>query len=104
MRKHSQKSAFQEPTDAINSCEGNLGNYTCTLLCALVTTRTSRVGNRWLCGNTLASDANGPGSTPGGTLELDTVEWHIQWQEEETEYMARVRNIYCYGISTYRLI
>jgi len=28
--------------------------------------------SRWLCGNTLASDANGPGSTPGGTLELDT--------------------------------
>jgi len=29
-------------------------------------------GSRWLCDNTLASDANGPGSTPGGTLELDT--------------------------------
>jgi len=28
--------------------------------------------SRWLCGNTLASDANGPGSTPGATLELDT--------------------------------
>jgi len=28
--------------------------------------------SRWLCGNTLASDANGPISTPGGTLELDT--------------------------------
>jgi len=28
--------------------------------------------SRWLCGNTLATDANGPGSTPGGTLELDT--------------------------------
>jgi len=26
----------------------------------------------WLCGNTLASDANGPDSTPGGALELDT--------------------------------
>jgi len=25
-----------------------------------------------MCGNTLAYDANGPGSTPGGTLELDT--------------------------------
>jgi len=23
------------------------------------------------CGNTLASDTNGPGSTPGGSLELD---------------------------------
>jgi len=28
--------------------------------------------SRWLCGNTLASDANAPSSTPGGTLELDT--------------------------------
>jgi len=28
--------------------------------------------SRWLCGNTLASDAHGPDSTPGGTLELDT--------------------------------
>jgi len=26
----------------------------------------------WLCGNALASDANGPGSTPGGAHELDT--------------------------------
>jgi len=30
------------------------------------------LGSRWLCGNALASDANGPGSTPGGTLKLDT--------------------------------
>jgi len=29
-------------------------------------------GSRWLCGNTLASDANGLGSTPVGTLKLDT--------------------------------
>jgi len=29
-------------------------------------------GSPWPSGNTLASDANGPGSTPGGTLELDT--------------------------------
>jgi len=29
-------------------------------------------GGWWLFGNTLASDANGPCSTPGGTLELDT--------------------------------
>jgi len=30
------------------------------------------IESRWLCGNTLASDVNGTGSTPGGTLELDT--------------------------------
>jgi len=31
------------------------------------------VGSRWLCGNILASDANRPGSTPGGgTFDLDT--------------------------------
>jgi len=29
------------------------------------------IESSWLCGNTLASDANGPGYTPGGTLELD---------------------------------
>jgi len=28
--------------------------------------------NMWLCGSTLASDAKGLGSTPGGTIELDT--------------------------------
>jgi len=31
------------------------------------------LGCRWLCGNTLASDANGPGSTAGGTSSLTQV-------------------------------
>jgi len=35
--------------------------------------RVDTQGSKWLCGNTLASDANGPGSTLGGTLELDNV-------------------------------
>jgi len=30
------------------------------------------VESRWLYDNTLATYANGPGSTPGGILELDT--------------------------------
>jgi len=33
------------------------------------------------CGNTLASDSNGPGSTPGGTLVLDTG-YHPSWVGE----------------------
>jgi len=37
--------------------------------------------SRWLYGNTLASDANDPGSTPGGTLEL-TLTVILSWVGE----------------------
>jgi len=42
--------------------------FTFAVFCIVV----AHLGSRWLCGNTLASDASGSGSTPGGSLELDT--------------------------------
>jgi len=38
----------------------------------MVTPGFHTIERRWLCGNTLTSDTNGPGSTSGGTIELDT--------------------------------
>jgi len=42
------------------------------VICGVIGVVDSLMESRWLYGNALASDTNGPGSIPGSTLELDT--------------------------------
>jgi len=43
----------------------------CVLNLTIASSDMNITESRWLCGNTIASDTHGPGSTPGGTVELD---------------------------------
>jgi len=50
--------------------------------------------SRWLSGNTFASDANGPGSTPGrGTLEDDSSFHPFGVDKLSTSFMLGVKSL-----------
>jgi len=56
--------------------------------------------SRWSSGNTLASDANSPGSTPGrGTLEDDLSFVPFGVGKLSTGFMLGVKSLYSHGVT-----